>query len=157
MQGGQGSVPDHMAIAYSKRYCSVTYPSAAIANWQMSEMCISSAVRVLCPLFGTITGLFGVYVGFLCLLTVRTFQDHIIFLHKLNLTQNQDSNVPEQYGFLRNQVTSFSLNTLHNSHKIRLACSTTGRARRNSRNRAIKLLIVMRPTIYDFHNHNSLF
>ncbi|KAF2023339.1 alpha/beta-hydrolase [Setomelanomma holmii] len=70
-----------------------------------------SALTILKPLLGTITGIVATYAGFVCLLTVRKFQDHVIFLHRVRLTWNQDVNVPEQWGFLRNQVTPFNLKT----------------------------------------------
>jgi abhydrolase domain-containing protein 12 len=70
-----------------------------------------SASAVLKPLLGFIAGLVGFYIAFVCLLTVPTLQDHVIFLHKVTLTWFQDVNVPEQWGFLRNQVTPFHLKT----------------------------------------------
>jgi len=70
-----------------------------------------SASAVLKPLLGTLAGIAGLYVAFICLLTVPTLQDHVIFLHKVTLTWFQDVNVPEQWGFLRNQVTPFHLKT----------------------------------------------
>ncbi|KAI4947470.1 hypothetical protein J4E91_006824 [Alternaria rosae] len=56
-------------------------------------------------------GLVGSYLGFVLLLTVPTLQDHVIFLHRVTRTWGQDINVPEQWGFLRNQVTPFHLKT----------------------------------------------
>jgi len=56
-------------------------------------------------------GLIGFYLGFVLLLTIPTLQDHVIFLHRVTRTWNQDINVPEQWGFLRNQVTPFHLET----------------------------------------------
>lgn len=70
-----------------------------------------SVSAVLKPLFGTLAGIIGVYTTLICLLTVPTLQDHVIFLHKIALTWGQDVNVPEQWGFLRNQVTPFHLKT----------------------------------------------
>ncbi|KAF2029124.1 alpha/beta-hydrolase [Setomelanomma holmii] len=55
-----------------------------------------SASAVLKPLLGTLAGI---------------LQDHVIFLHKVKLTWGPDVNVPEQWGFLRNQVTPFHLQT----------------------------------------------
>jgi abhydrolase domain-containing protein 12 len=84
-----------------------------------------SASAVLKPLFGTLAGIIGIYAAFICLLTVPTLQDHVIFLHKVALTWGQDVNVPEQWGFLRNQVTPFHLKaadgeTLHAWHILPL-------------------------------------
>lgn len=66
---------------------------------------------VLKPLIGTIAAGIGLYFTFLALLCLPTIQDHVIYLHKVTLTWFQDVNVPEQWGFLRNQVTPFHLNT----------------------------------------------
>ncbi|KAK5188655.1 hypothetical protein LTR92_011322 [Exophiala xenobiotica] len=51
--------------------------------------------------------------------------DHVIYLHRVTLTWFQDVNVPEQWGFLRNQVTPFHLvtrngETLHAWHILPL-------------------------------------
>jgi abhydrolase domain-containing protein 12 len=70
-----------------------------------------SASAVLKPLFGTVAGLLAIYLGFISLLTIPKLQDHVIYLHKVTLTWFQDVNAPEQWGFLRNQVTPFHLQT----------------------------------------------
>ena len=70
-----------------------------------------SASAVLKPLLGTLAGIVGFYAAFVCLLTIPKLQDHVIFLHRVRLTWGQDVNVPEQWGFLRNQVTPFHLKT----------------------------------------------
>lgn len=84
-----------------------------------------SASAILKPLFGTIGGTVGLYLLFLALLAIPAFQDHAIYLHKVTLTWFQDVNVPEQWGFLRNQVTPFLLftpdgETLHAWHILPL-------------------------------------
>ncbi|OAF98776.1 alpha/beta-hydrolase [Paraphaeosphaeria sporulosa] len=66
---------------------------------------------MLKPLFGTVVGLLGIYLSFISLLTIPKLQDHVIYLHKVTLTWFQDVNIPEQWGFLRNQVTPFHLKT----------------------------------------------
>ncbi|KAI6085740.1 alpha/beta-hydrolase [Hypoxylon rubiginosum] len=53
----------------------------------------------------------GFYVIFLGVLTIPLFQNQIIYLNRVTLTWFQDVNVPEQWGFLRNQVTPFNLRT----------------------------------------------
>lgn len=58
-----------------------------------------------------IAGSIGVYFAFVSLLTVPFLQDQIIYLHSVTLTWFQDVAVPEQWGFLRNQVTPFHLKT----------------------------------------------
>ncbi|OSS54382.1 hypothetical protein B5807_00174 [Epicoccum nigrum] len=70
-----------------------------------------SANAVLKLLLGTLTGIVGIYAAFIALLTIPTLQDHVIYLHRVTLTWFQDVNVPEQWGFLRNQVTPFHLKT----------------------------------------------
>lgn len=70
-----------------------------------------SASAVLKPLFGALAGILGVYVAFLSLLTIPKLQHHVIYLHRVKLTWFQDVNVPEQWGFLQNQVTPFHLRT----------------------------------------------
>ncbi|KAL5437822.1 hypothetical protein PMIN07_011825 [Paraphaeosphaeria minitans] len=72
---------------------------------------MSSVSAVLKPLFGTVAGLLGIYIGFISLLTIPKLQDHVIYLHKVTLTWFQDVKIPEQWGFLRNQVTPFNLRT----------------------------------------------
>jgi abhydrolase domain-containing protein 12 len=66
---------------------------------------------VLKLLLGTLVGIIGIYTTFIALLTIPTLQDHIIYLHSVTLTWFQDVNVPEQWGFLRNQVTPFHITT----------------------------------------------
>ena len=70
-----------------------------------------SVSSVLTPLASTVAGVVGLYFVFISLLTIPALQDHVIFLHKVKLTWSQDVNVPEQWGFLRNQVTPFHLTT----------------------------------------------
>jgi len=69
------------------------------------------ASTILKPLLGVSAGIIGLYVAFISLLTINTLQDYVIYLHRVTLTWFQDVNVPEQWGFLRNQVTPFHLNT----------------------------------------------
>ena len=70
-----------------------------------------TAGAVLKPLFGTLAGIVGVYIVFIAALTIPYLQDNVIYLHRVTLTWFQDVNVPEQWGFLRNQVTPFHLKT----------------------------------------------
>lgn len=65
---------------------------------------LSSTLRVLC-----LSAV--VYFLFLGLLTITLFQDHAIYLHGVTLTGSQDVTVAEQWGFLPNQVTPFTLET----------------------------------------------
>ncbi|KAI9777403.1 MAG: hypothetical protein M1839_008916 [Geoglossum umbratile] len=70
-----------------------------------------SVLVVLIPLFSTIAAGAALYLAFLTLLTIPALQDHVIYLHRATLTWFQDVNVPEQWGFLRNQVTPFHMTT----------------------------------------------
>lgn len=72
---------------------------------------MASVWAPLKPLFAVAAAGIGLYLSFLCLLTIPALQDHAIYLHRVTLTWFQDVNVPEQWGFLRNQVTPFQLNT----------------------------------------------
>ncbi|TRX97000.1 hypothetical protein FHL15_002306 [Xylaria flabelliformis] len=54
------------------------------------------------------TGLYALFIG---LLTIPVLQDQVIYLNRVTLTWFQDVNIPEQWGFLRNQVTPFFLTT----------------------------------------------
>ena len=56
----------------------------------------------------------GLYATLLGLLTTSTFQSHVVYLHAIQLTWFKDLNVPETFGFLKNQVTPFSINTSDN-------------------------------------------
>jgi abhydrolase domain-containing protein 12 len=83
------------------------------------------ASTVLKPLLRAVAGIAGLYIAFLSLLTIPTLQDHVIYLHRVTLTWFQDVNTPEQWGFLRNQVTPFHLRsddgeTLHAWHVLPL-------------------------------------
>jgi abhydrolase domain-containing protein 12 len=49
----------------------------------------------------------GLYASLLGLLTTASFQAHVVYLHKLQMTWFKDLDVPESFGFLRNQVTPF--------------------------------------------------
>lgn len=51
----------------------------------------------------------GLYASLLGLLTTASFQAHIVYLHKFQMTWFKDLDVPESFGFLRNQVTPFYL------------------------------------------------
>ena len=52
-----------------------------------------------------------VYFTFLGVLTIPLFQDQVIYLNRVVLTWFQDTNCPEIWGFLHNQVTPFALRT----------------------------------------------
>lgn len=53
----------------------------------------------------------ALYAGLLGLLTWPFFQAHVVYLHRIQITWFKDLNVPEVFGFLRNQVTPFVIPT----------------------------------------------
>ncbi|PWY70798.1 abhydrolase domain-containing protein [Aspergillus sclerotioniger CBS 115572] len=53
----------------------------------------------------------GLYAALLGLLTTETVQSHVVYLHAIQMTWFKDLNVPESFGFLRNQVTPFTIRT----------------------------------------------
>ncbi|KAI1198090.1 Alpha/Beta hydrolase protein [Nemania serpens] len=71
-------------------------------------MALATALR-LC-FYGLLASA-GLYALFLGLLTIPVLQDQVIYLNRVTLTWFQDVNVPEQWGFLRNQATPFFLTT----------------------------------------------
>ncbi|KAF3029570.1 hypothetical protein E8E12_000699 [Didymella heteroderae] len=75
-----------------------------------------SAFAVMRALLLTSVCLLCVYIAFIALLIVPALQDHVIYMHRATLTWFQDVNFPEQWGFLRNQVTPFYLETADGEH-----------------------------------------
>ncbi|KAJ5904167.1 hypothetical protein N7504_006550 [Penicillium tannophilum] len=61
-----------------------------------------------------VASLLGVYAVLLALLTTSTFQSHVVYLHAIQMTWFKDLNVPETFGFRKNQVTPFSIKTPDN-------------------------------------------
>ncbi|KAG0645663.1 2-arachidonoylglycerol hydrolase [Hyphodiscus hymeniophilus] len=57
----------------------------------------------------TLAALAGLYAVLLGLLTTSKFQAHVVYLHKIQMTWFKDLDVPETFGFLRNQVTPFEI------------------------------------------------
>ncbi|PYI03203.1 abhydrolase domain-containing protein [Aspergillus sclerotiicarbonarius CBS 121057] len=53
----------------------------------------------------------GLYATLLGLLTTEAVQSHVVYLHAIQMTWFKDLNVPESFGFLRNQVTPFTIQT----------------------------------------------
>ena len=51
------------------------------------------------------------YVGLLVLLTIPWLQMHVVYLHAFQMTWFKDLDVPEMFGFPRNQVTPFNIKT----------------------------------------------
>ncbi|RPA76324.1 alpha/beta-hydrolase [Ascobolus immersus RN42] len=67
------------------------------------------------PIFGRafwpLVALGASYFVVLGLLTVPWIQNHAIYMHKLQLTWRRDLTKPEEFGFARNQVTPFYIDT----------------------------------------------
>lgn len=59
----------------------------------------------------SVAALVALYAGLLGLVTNHSFQAHAVYLHRIQITWFKDLNVPEFFGFLRNQVTPFSIKT----------------------------------------------
>ncbi|KFY69008.1 hypothetical protein V496_00595 [Pseudogymnoascus sp. VKM F-4515 (FW-2607)] len=61
-----------------------------------------------------VTLVLGLYAALLGFLATSTFQSHAVYLNAIQMTWFKNLNVPETFGFLRNQVTPFSINTTDN-------------------------------------------
>ncbi|KAF2093986.1 alpha/beta-hydrolase [Rhizodiscina lignyota] len=73
-------------------------------------MSVGSAVALLIKHASLSTAvLVGLYASFIGLLTLDSFQTHVIYLHKIQMTWFKDLNTPEIFGFLHNQVTPFGI------------------------------------------------
>jgi abhydrolase domain-containing protein 12 len=59
----------------------------------------------------SIAVLVRLYASLLALLTTSKFQAYVVYMHKIQVTWFKDLDVPETFGFLRNQVTPFSITT----------------------------------------------
>ncbi|KAI0549172.1 Alpha/Beta hydrolase protein [Xylaria curta] len=68
-------------------------------------------VAALRSVFYGLLACIGLYALFIGLLTIPVLQDQVIYLNHVTLTWFQDVNIPEQWGFLRSQVTPFILTT----------------------------------------------
>ena len=69
------------------------------------EMAIP-VLKYALQLIAIVIGLYAILLG---LLTTSTFQAHVVYLHKFQMTWFKDLDVPETFGFLRNQVTPFAI------------------------------------------------
>jgi abhydrolase domain-containing protein 12 len=99
---------------------------------------IASSFKYASILVAVAVGLYAILLG---LLTSSTFQSHVVYLHAIQMTWFKDLNVPETFGFLRNQVTPFSIRTsdgeqlyawlilpieLYRKQEVPLVAETTG-------------------------------
>ncbi|KAK8064490.1 hypothetical protein PG994_007128 [Apiospora phragmitis] len=69
------------------------------------------APRWSIPLVAGLAAPVGLYISFLLLGSIPLFQRHFLYAHKLNTLFWHDINKPEYWGFARNQVTPFSIQT----------------------------------------------
>lgn len=76
----------------------------------MSPIRVATSILRYCIL--TTAAVVGLYGAFVAILTIPAVQNQAVYLNKVTLTWFQDVSVPEQWGFLRNQVTPFRLDTL---------------------------------------------
>lgn len=101
-----------------------------LSGWSVLRLVVVPVASVL-----------GAYAAFLVILTIPAVQNQVIYLNKVKLTWFKDVSVPEQWGFLRNQVTPFTLQTsdrqtlhawhilplgLYHEHESRLAAQPLG-------------------------------
>ncbi|RDW64571.1 alpha/beta hydrolase [Aspergillus mulundensis] len=91
--------------------------------------------------FTSLAAAAGLYAVLLGLLTTATFQSHVVYLHAIQMTWFRDLDVPETFGFLKNQVTPFVIKAaddqhlyawhvlpieLYRKHELALAAEQTG-------------------------------
>ncbi|KAH9904824.1 Alpha/Beta hydrolase protein [Xylariomycetidae sp. FL2044] len=74
---------------------------------------MNAALSLTLQVVLVITGVPAIlYIGVLTLLiTAPSLQAYVVYLHKVTLTWSKDLNIPEQFGFLRNQVAAFFIDT----------------------------------------------
>jgi hypothetical protein len=82
--------------------------SLSLSTLLSTKSMISSIFKYGSISAAVLVGLYAVIIG---LLTTPTFQAHVVYLHKIQMTWFKDLNVPETFGFLKNQVTPFYLET----------------------------------------------
>ncbi|KAK6829790.1 hypothetical protein PG995_004371 [Apiospora arundinis] len=69
------------------------------------------APRWSIPLVAGLAAPFGLYISFILLGSIPLFQRHFLYAHKINTLFWHDLDKPEYWGFARNQVTPFSIQT----------------------------------------------
>ena len=74
----------------------------------MADTMVASIFKYASISVAAAVGLYAILLG---LLTTPTFQSHVVYLHAIQMTWFKDLNVPETFGFLKNQVTPFSIKT----------------------------------------------
>lgn len=74
----------------------------------MADTMVASVFKYASISVAAAVGLYAILLG---LLTTPTFQSHVVYLHAIQMTWFKDLNVPETFGFLKNQVTPFSIKT----------------------------------------------
>ncbi|ELR03358.1 hypothetical protein VC83_01661 [Pseudogymnoascus destructans] len=87
--------------------------STAVNSLSTSPLPIMTAAKYA---FISVAVAAGLYTALLGLLTTSTFQSHVVYLHAIQMTWCKDLDVPEIFGFLKNQVTPFSIETSDGEH-----------------------------------------
>lgn len=87
-----------------KRKTSILLPSFIVTAGEMATTFFKYASI-------SVAAVIGLYAILLGMLTTSTFQAHVVYLHAIQMTWSKDLNVPETWGFLRNQVTPFYIPT----------------------------------------------
>lgn len=116
-------------------------------------MTFTSLLKVCCL---SVTVLTLTYFGILSLMIAfPVLQTHLFYLHRVTQTWSKDLNVPEQFGFLHNQVTPFFISTsdgekihawhvlpldLYRRHQDKLLAEPSGLSRDITSRLAFKLL-----------------
>jgi abhydrolase domain-containing protein 12 len=85
---------------------SLETPTLLHLNIMATSEAVSSVFKYASISTAVLVGLYATFIG---LLSRQSFQTHAIYLHKIQMTWFKDLDVPESFGFLRNQVTPFYL------------------------------------------------
>ena len=112
----------------------------------------------------------GAYISLLGLLTTISFQRHVVYLHKIQMTWFKNLDTPESFGFLRNQVTPFSIKStesgdiyawhilpveLYRRHESALIAESSGFQRDITSRLAFKLLCDDPDALLVIHMHGA--
>ncbi|KAI1868491.1 uncharacterized protein JN550_006407 [Neoarthrinium moseri] len=98
-----------MTLPTCMRYAVDLFRQADTASSAMAPA--SHPPRWAIPLVAGLAAPIGLYMTFIFLGAFPFFQRHFLYAHKINTLFWHDVNKPEYWGFARNQVTPFSLDT----------------------------------------------
>ncbi|CAF9920155.1 MAG: hypothetical protein GOMPHAMPRED_001993 [Gomphillus americanus] len=71
---------------------------------------MAATKSLLHVVYGLVVAL-SIYPMFICLLTIPTIQQQVVYLNAFKMTWAKDLSVPEEFGFMRRQVMPFWLTT----------------------------------------------